>query len=340
MSDRHDRLDHPNGADLPVGPGVDRPRQRGVRAALVSLGAPEPSPDFWDRIEGALDDQDQLDIVTRPAVRSITEPPPMSQPTLDDDPRHGLAAYRPSGALRPEPGRLRPLDDDDGARRRRFLVVGVVVAVLALLGATSVLGGGDGPIAPSLTTTTANPAAPVDPGQSAPPATAVPGLDPAAPLTSAGLGPVYAGMTLGQLEDSGATFTLDQATYNASGATCFDVGLPGAPDLTLRFRSPEAFVPVEDPREGILASINIDAGIGSTRLTDVGLGLGATEEQLRAAYDDLQVSDHPSRPGGYVFLVRADDGSGMGTAYVTDGSHVTEISVGEVEVIRLRQTCA
>jgi hypothetical protein len=317
----------------------ERPRQRGIRAALVSVAAPEPSPTFWDSIEGALDDQDQLEIVTRPAVRSITEPPPISQPTLDDDPRHGLAAYRPSGARRLERAQPRSREDDPEARRRRLAVVAIVVAVLAVLGAASVLGGGNGPINPNLTPTTANPAAPVEPGQPANPQ-AVPGLDPATPLTAAGIGPVQAGMTLGELQDTGATYTLEQSTYDASGGTCFDVSLPGASDLTLRFRSPEAFVEVSDPREGILASINIDAGIGSTRLTETGIGLGATEEQLRAAQAGLEVSDHPSRPGWFVYLARAQDGSGMGVAYVTDGSHVTEISVGEVQVVNLRQTCA
>ncbi len=328
----------PSGSSDPaVSADGDRPRQRGVRAALVSLTPPEPSAAFWDRLEGALDDQDQLDIVTRPAVRSITEPPPISQPTLDDDPRHGLAAYRPSSALRPEVRRSRRLDDDD-ARRRRFVVIGVVAAVLAGLGGASVLGGGDDAAPPVFTNTTAAPGLP--PGQTTAPApTAVPGLDSAAPLTAAGIGPVATGMTLGELEGLGATFNIEQSTYDASGATCFDVALPGAADLTLRFRSPEAMVPVSSPQEGILASINIDAGVGSGRLTDVGIGLGATEEHVRSAYDDLEVSDTPARPGGHVLLQRADDGSGMAIAFVTDGSHVTEISVGEVEVIRLRQTC-
>lgn len=300
------------------------------------MAPPEPSASFWEGIEAELGEQDQLDIVTRPAVRSITEAPPMSQPTLDDDPRHGLAAYRPSGAPRPEPATTLSLEDEGDARRRRYVVVGIVVAVLAILGATSVLGGDDNPMAPNLTTTT-----PAQPGQSAataPPA--VPGLDAATPLMAAGVGPLRAGMTLGQVEDLGTAFNLDQATYDASGGTCFDVILPGASDLTLRFRSPEPFVEVSDPREGILASINIDAGRGSSRLTDVGIGLGATEEQLRGAYSGLEQSDHPSAPGWQVYLVRADDGSGTGIAYVTDGSHVTEVSVGEVEVVRLRQTCA
>jgi hypothetical protein len=111
-------------------------------------------------------------------------------------------------------------------------------------------------------------------------------------------------------------------------------------DLTLRFRSPEPFVELSDIADGVLASVNIEPGRPSTRLTDAGIGIGATEEQLRGAYSDLEVSDHPSIPGGYVFLERADDGSGMGLAFVTDGAHVTEISAGEIEVIRLRQTCS
>lgn len=323
---------------LPPAEDDDRPRQRGIRAALVSLAPPDPSERFWDRLGGVLGAQDQLDIVTRPAVRAITEPPPISQPTLDDDPRHGLAAYRPSSVVRPD-GIQGRVGDADEARRRRLAVLVIAAAALVVLIGGSILGGGDSPAPPAANTSAPNPDAAVQAGQTTVPPVAVPGLDGTTPLTPAGVGPVAAGMTLGQLEELGAAFNIDQSTFDASGGTCFDVTLPGASDLTLRFRSPESLVPVSDPREGILASVNIEAGVGSARLTDVGIGLGTAEEQLRAAHDDLQVSDSPSQPGGYVFLHRADDGSGMAIAYVTNGAHVTEISVGEVEVVRLRQTC-
>lgn len=318
--------------------GRPRPRQRGVRAALVSLPAPRASEKFWDTIELGLEDQDQLDIVTRPAVRSITEPPPISQPTLDDDPRNALAAYRPTGVPRPE-HTLRPLVDEDVARRRRILTTVAVLAVLVGLGGAAILRGDEeGP--PLSATTTASPGAP---GQQAVVTTVptVPGLDPSMPLTFAGIGPLYAGMTLAELQDLGAAVVLDPTTFDGSGGTCYDVHLPGASDLTLRYRSPDPSVGVADPREGLLASVNIDVAFGSTRVTDVGLGLGATEEQVRGAHaGNVRVTDRSDLSGGHVYLVRARDGSGTGMAYFTDGYQVTEISVGDENVVPLRQACA
>ena len=121
------------------------PGRRGVRAALVGLHPPTPGTEFWDDLEQALDEQDQLDIVTRPAVRSISEPPPISQPTLDDDPRNALAAYRPSGMPRRLDGNGRKSRDPEEIRRRRTIAVGAVAAVLVVLIAAAVLGGGDDP---------------------------------------------------------------------------------------------------------------------------------------------------------------------------------------------------
>ncbi|HEY3142844.1 MAG TPA: hypothetical protein VGJ86_17010 [Acidimicrobiales bacterium] len=336
-----------SGPEVTVGPNrpadgqgsAGRSRQRGVRAALVSLAPPEASPRFWKRISRELDDKDQLDIVTRPAVRSISEPPPISQPTLDDDPRHALAAYRPSG-FRPQKEsakRSTPMDDDD-ARKRRLLVVAGVVAVLAVLGLASVLGGDDkGPPANATTTVDVAGAVPGDESTPATPAP-IPGLDATVPLSPGGVGPLYIGMTLGELHDSGVVTILDQPTFDGSGGTCYDVGLPGASDLILRFRSGDPSVGVADPREGVLASVNISQAFGSPRVTETGVGLGATEEQLGAAYEgNLRVYDRPDISGGRIYLDRASDG--LGVTYATDGHQVTDISVGEESVIRLRQAC-
>src|SRR6266545_1995810 len=59
-------------------------RQRGVRAALGTLPVPEPGPSFWADLDAALADQQPLAIAARPAIRPITEPPPLSQPKLSD----------------------------------------------------------------------------------------------------------------------------------------------------------------------------------------------------------------------------------------------------------------
>jgi hypothetical protein len=310
------------------------PGRRGVRAALVGLHPPNPGDKFWNSLEEALDEQDQLDIITRPAVRSISEPPPISQPTLDDDPRNALAAYRPSGMPRRLDGTGRKTRDPEESRKRRVIAVGALAVVLVVLIAAAVLGGGDDP------PPAAAPPTSVDPQIVPTTVPGVPGLDPSMPMTAMGLGPLVTGMTLADLQDSGAATVVDQATFDASGGTCFDVRLPGAPDLTLRFHSATA-TGVADPREGRLGSVNIDAIVGSARVTDTGVGLGATEEQVAAAHaGSVTANDHPFIPGGNIFLVRTRDGTGTGIAYVTDGQKVTEISVGDATVIRLRQACA
>jgi hypothetical protein len=321
-------------------PAADGSSQRGVRAALAGISGSGPKPSFWDELESALDEQDQLDIVARPAVRSITEPPPLSHPRLEEDPASAIAApARLTPLRRRNPSDRQPVDEDV-ARRRRLMGMAAVVVLLAVLVGASILGGDDGGVPSGLSTsTTATVDAPAEDAPSADPAS-VPDLEPGTPLTALGLGRLQVGLELGALYDLGTTATLDQSTYDGSGGTCFDVRLPAEPDLTLRFRSPDPRVGVDDPRDGVLVAVHIEAGIGSARMTEAGIGLGATEEQLGAAHaGDIEVQEHPTIPGGRVYLVQASDGTLTGMAYVTDGQTVQEISVGLVEVIRLRQAC-
>jgi hypothetical protein len=75
----------------------------------------------------------------------------------------------------------------------------------------------------------------------------------------------------------------------------------------------------------------------SMRATDVGLTLGATGDQVQGAYEGAaQVSTHPA---GQVHVAEAPDGSDNGIAYVTDGSGVVEINVGNIDVIPQPDVC-
>jgi hypothetical protein len=235
-----------------------------------------------------------------------------------------------------------------GGRGRKVLAV-IVVIVLGLLIAGTIMGDGDDEpstatgegAADDATTTTAPPP---DAAPTTPPA--VPGLETEARLTATGIGPVQVGMTFGEITAAGVTINVDQPTFDASGGACFDGRPAGAADLTLRFHGPEPGVGVADPAQGVLGAVSIRDVDGSLRATEAEIGLGATEELVRdaagasAGGSALEVSDNPSRPGGHVYLARSAGNPDLGIAYATDGRQVTEISVGEVELIGVNQACA
>jgi hypothetical protein len=349
-------------------------RQRGLRAALASLPVPEPGPSFWADIERALAEQPPLAISARPAIRPITQPPPLSQPSLDDLGTTAILITDDSviddddlgGPPRIIDDSAGPDPDHDGADRGRddhddrgeqndrrqpprfdgygeksntktvVLVATVVVAAVLIAGSALGRGGGDDPSGADVTSTAPG-GQPTTTGQ-ATTAPAVPGLDPAAKLSAQGLGPLTIGTSLGDLADQGIKGTVDEGTFETSGGECYDVRLQGAPDLTLRFRSPDEGEGVEDPQDGELAVIAV-TGPGSTRLTDLDLHLGSTEDQVRASFGgNGDVIDHPNQPGGHLFIQEADD-SELGVAYGTNGQLVTEMMVGYTRAITQRQAC-
>ena len=99
-----------------------------------------------------------------------------------------------------------------------------------------------------------------------------------------------------------------------------------------------------DAQDGVLAYIGIAVAPVSLRVTETGLHVGSTEDEVRAALDaldntDVEVTDHPTNPGGHVFVAQVDDGTDTGVAYGTNGSSVVEIAVGYVDAITQRQGC-
>jgi hypothetical protein len=217
-----------------------------------------------------------------------------------------------------------------------------VAIVLGLLVAGTIMGDDEEPTATDAgrddeeaATTTAPP----DPSSTTT-VPVVPGLEPEARLTPVGIGPLQIGLTLGDLTGAGITTNVDQPTFDASGGACFDGRASGAADLTLRFHGPEPGAGVADPAEGVLGAVSIRDVDGSLRVTETEVGLGAPEELVRDAHAGaLEVTDNPSRPGGHVYLARSADNPDLGIAYATDGNQVTEISVGEVELIGVNQAC-
>ncbi len=299
-----------------------------VAVALRRLRPPEHGASFWADLDARLADEPQLRLAPRAAIRPITQPPPV----IDD---RNLASS------------LAGVEAPTGPPRRRSVLWLVGAGVAALIVVAAVLGPdnngadnagtGDG----STTVTSADAAAPTE--STAPPAapsTALPpgAIDPNAPLDPGGVGPLRVGMTLGQLQAAGFPVQADQTTFRGSGGTCYDGRLPGALELRLRFRNPDGQRRAQEPTDGVLAAISVDADLPTSRPSNSGVSLGVAQEQVVAMYPGLlDERNHPFVPGGRIFRVDAGDGTGL--AYLTDGHVVIGMAAGYMDVIKLVHDC-
>lgn len=313
--------DGPVDPDVPVG-GSDEPTS--IAAALRTLTPPEHTPNFWDDLDRRLADEPQLRLAPRAAIRPITQPPPV----IDD---RKLAEHL--AGPRPRAGGWRPL---------RLLAWGVAIVVTALLIA-AVLYDPDGETQASgpADTTASTAATNQSTTTTAPPTTTTaPGVvDPSAQLAPAGVGPLRINASYRDLQAAGVSLTVDQATFDGSGGSCYDARVTGALDLLLRFRSPVAGEGVADPADGVLAAVGIQSALPTTRTSDTGIGLGAPQDQVLATYaGNLEDHSHPYTPGGHVFIAPA--GQGLAIAYLTDGLTVNQITVGAQDIVRYVDGCS
>ncbi len=301
-----------------------RPRSP-VATALRALAPPKHGPTFWSDLDERLADEPQLRLAPRSAIRPITQPPPV----IDD---RNLA-----GSLKGDPPPRR--------RSSRRTIVAVVVGLLVVLLVAAALQDPDDETATTDTTTettggrTPTTDGPAAPAETAPPATPPRGVvEPDAPLTHSGVGPLTIGSRLGDLQAAGVLLQVDDATFRGSGGSCYDAKLPGALDLVLRFRAPDGQSGADDPVDGVLTSVSIESALPTARRTDTGLVLGAPQDQVLAAYaGNLDERSHPFVSGGRI--LRADAGDGTGVAFFTDGQGVIRISVGEMDAIRYINQC-
>jgi hypothetical protein len=311
-----------DGSSVPSGPGP-------TALALRRIRPPEHRGEFWGDLDRRLADEPQLRLAPRAAIRPITQPPPV----IDD--RH-LSRTVAGGTTDVTPPR-RP--------GRRGLLTAVVAGVLALLIAVALVQDPDDDATTddetaSDTSTDRPPASDEATSSTLPTTTLPPGtVDPAAPLDPAGVGPLRIGATFGELQAAGVQIQHDQATFRGSGGTCYDAKVTGALDLRLRFRNPDGTRRVNEPTEGVLAAVGIEAALPTTRVSNgSAIGLGASQEQVLLTYaGNIDERDHPFVPRGKIF--RADAGNGLGIAFVTDGATVIGITVGQMDVIRFVNDC-
>jgi hypothetical protein len=316
------RARRPGGRPSDTPPGID--------LALRTLVVPDHGSGWWDDMGLRIADEPQLRLRPRSAVRPITQPPPVIDDQLPYD-DSALAADLP------------PRKRGKGLAVAIALVLTLVVVAGALQGSPDddVQTGGTTTVSPgSSTPETAGATARVTPTGGATTAPPVNPLDPSVDITPAGTGPLLIGATIRDLTAAGVVVEVDLPTFAGSGGTCFDGRVAGVPDLKLRFRSPDPAVGVADPADGVLASVAIDAGLGSVRRTTTEIGLGATEDQVRQAYPEgLLEAPHPSVAGGRLFTIESADESGNGLAIQTDGRVVTSVAGGVIDVVRFPDGC-
>lgn len=323
----------PEDADDAVGPGgaadfVGTARSP-LAAALRELAPPRHGADFWGDLDRRLADEPQLRLAPRSAIRPITQPPPV----IDD---HKMAKSL-KGTDIPSPPR-------PSSRRTLVLAALALVVLLAVIAAvqspdddvTTGTGDGQTEATDGRTPTSGEDEAapPTTPAPTLPPGT----IDPAAPLAPAGVGPLVVGASLADLQAAGMTIQHDDSMYRGSGGQCYDGRVRGALDLRLRFRAPDGQRRASDPSQGVLTAVSIESGLPTSRASDTGIGLGAPQDQVLAAYaGNLDDRPHPFVSGGHIF--RADAGNGTGIAFLTDGTTVIGISVGEMDAIRFINEC-
>lgn len=306
-----------------------------VSRALQALAPPRHGREFWTGLDERLAGEPQLRLAPRSAIRPITQPPPVTDDrNLIEGLKGGSPPSKPSS--------------------RRTVVLTVVVILAVLIGLAALQD--DETAEPDAATATSALPAPADDDAAAaedgsgagdedaedePAETTLPPgtVDPAAPLTPAGVGPLQIGASLADLEAAGVVLQVDDTTFRGSGGTCYDAKVPGALDLVLRFRAPDGQRRADEPNQGVLTSLAIETALPTSRGTDTGVTLNAPRDQVLMVHaGNLDERSHPFEPAGRIY--RADAGNGLGVAYFTDGQIVNRIAVGEWDTIRYINQCS
>jgi hypothetical protein len=295
-----------------------------VASALRSLEPPEHAPTFWDDLDRRLADEPQLRLAPRAAIRPITQPPPVIDDRL-------LAEHLAD----PRPRQRRSMG--------RMLVWGLAIALIALLIAAALQDPEpETSTADSTATTATDGRAPTSEDTTTTVATTAPAgaIDPRAVVSPEGVGPLTINTSMRELQAAGLPITVDQATFDASGGSCWDAKVTDAVDLTLRFRSPFPGDGVEDPADGVLVAVGIESTLPTSRTSNTGIGLGAPQDQVLGTYaGNISDHNHPFVPGGHIYIASVGQGTGLGIAYLTDGAVVTGITAGAEDVIRFVDGC-
>jgi len=167
--------------------------------------------------------------------------------------------------------------------------------------------------------------------------TTAPGLSDASRVGFEGIGPVRIGMTLAQASAAvGKPFRLEDT--EVSEGCAFAVVEGGPKGLS--------FMVGRDTNNGPWRVLRTDVDEGSAIATISGIRLGATEAQVKAAYQgpgkggSLTVETHPYVPTGHYLLYDVDGKGGRLLIFETDGTKVTEFRAGDEAAVQAIEGCA
>jgi hypothetical protein len=248
-------------------------------------------------------------------------------------------AYRRGNALR---------------RRRNLVTVGAGAAVVALVvGAVAVVAAdrSDRRVVstgnPTTTTEVERPTSTTEPATTsttkpAPTSTSVPAtsvLDGDTPIDFGGIGPIRAGMTLRQAEQA-AGVPLVVTDFEYFGGYCYSAYPQGMKqDVHITVLAP-GDEPVQDPMGGIVGRVSAWDTMASPAVTDRGVGLGSSVDEVRAAYDGLRIGESPhAYVDGSYLDVHPPAGDRL-LRFETNGGTVTAIHAGLPEGVTLIEGCA
>ena len=131
-------------------------------------------------------------------------------------------------------------------------------------------------------------------------------------------------------------------SFEDFGGFCFYAvpdGLDGRARLTVL--SPDG-QPMQDPLDGVIGRASSEARDSDPLGTDR-IEIGATEDEVRDAYDDHEIVESPHKyveGGHYLDVAPDDEPDGSLLRFETDGTVVTAIHGGSADVVQLVEGCA
>ena len=153
-----------------------------------------------------------------------------------------------------------------------------------------------------------------------------------------GVGPVHAGMTVREAEQA-AGVSFEISAFEAFEGHCYYARVDGLENLSFMAGSAAGGPPPTDPRDGVI--LRAEANGGPWR-TEAGVDVGSTEDDVIAAYSDIETEPHVYQPGGHYLTINGTGAdAGYGIRFETNPELVVEnIFAGDAGAITAIEGCA